>query len=507
MGTSVFRPRRAALSGSRRLLAAAGDDRLAEQIRRGNDAAFEVVYDRHHRGILAFCRQLLGSRDEAEDAVQQTFASAYSALRSNEREVRLKAWLYTIARNRCLSILRARREEPAELDDQATAGLSEQVQQRADLRDLLGDLRELPPEQREALVLFELGDLSHAEIARVIEVEPMKVKALVFQARSTLIENRDARAIPCAEIREELATATGGALRRGPLRRHLKACDGCREYRDHVRAQRRALALLLPVVPTAGLKEGVLAAIGWGGGGGAGGAGLASGGAAGAVAGSGASGGGLFASLAGAGGAKLAVAAAVAGGTIAGGGIVVEHAVVDDPGAESAQAAENGVGGRASSGSAAANHRGQSAGPAATSGRPVDDAAGEERAGGSDTHGEQRRGERGDGARGDGQARGEDQKQGQGGGGRSADAQRGGRAGGVRQGRKIPARKRPPARQPSAAAAGPRTRAETRRPTRSTDDAQRRLGGKNGPGADRSSAAEDIAGAAQDRLLSLELPH
>ncbi|MEA2444564.1 MAG: hypothetical protein QOJ12_1856, partial [Thermoleophilales bacterium] len=342
METSVLRHRRAALSGSRRLLAAAGDDRLAEQIRRGNDVAFEVVYDRHHRGILAFCRQMLGSREEAEDAVQQTFASAYSALTSSERDVRLKAWLYTIARNRCLSVLRARREQPAELDDQATAGLSEQVEQRADLRDLLEDMGELPSDQREALVLFELGDLSHAEIAGVIGVEPMKVKALVFQARSTLIEQREARAIPCDTIREELATASGGALRRGPLRRHLKSCAGCRDYRDHVRTQRRALALLLPVVPSAGLKENVLAAIGFGGGGGAGGAGLASGGAAGAAAGSaaGGGGGGLFASLAGAGGAKLAVAAAVAGGTIAGGGAAIEHAI-DDNGTPSAQAAES----------------------------------------------------------------------------------------------------------------------------------------------------------------------
>src|SRR3954449_6699544 len=163
METSVFRPRRAALSGSRRLLAAAGDDRLLEQIRRGNAVAFEVVYDRHHRGILAFCRHMLGSREEAEDAVQQTFASAYSALSSNERDIRLKAWLYTIARNRCLSILRARREQPAELDEGPTVGLADEVQQRSDLRDLLDNLRDLPVDQRAALVLSELGDLSHAE--------------------------------------------------------------------------------------------------------------------------------------------------------------------------------------------------------------------------------------------------------------------------------------------------------------------------------------------------------
>jgi DNA-directed RNA polymerase specialized sigma24 family protein len=116
METSVLRRHRAALPRSRRLLAALGDDRLVEQIRRGNDVAFEVAYDRHHRGILAFCRHMLGSQEEAEDAVQQTFASAYADLRSNDRDMRLKAWLYTIARNRCLSILLAagRARRPAD---------------------------------------------------------------------------------------------------------------------------------------------------------------------------------------------------------------------------------------------------------------------------------------------------------------------------------------------------------------------------------------------------------
>src|SRR5688572_713402 len=148
MEASALRRQRAAvLPRSRRLLAALGDDRLVEQVRRGNAVAFEVLYDRHYRGILAFCRHMLGSRDAAEDAVQQTFASAFTDLQSNEREIRLKAWLYTIARNRCLSLLRARREQPAEIDDVPTAGLSEQVQQRADLQELLHDLHDLPDDQ------------------------------------------------------------------------------------------------------------------------------------------------------------------------------------------------------------------------------------------------------------------------------------------------------------------------------------------------------------------------
>jgi RNA polymerase sigma factor (sigma-70 family) len=312
--SSVSRTPSLSLPRSRRLLAALSDDRLVEQVRRGNDAAFEAIYDRHARGILGFCRHMLASVEEAEDAVQHTFIQAHGSIRGSARELKLKAWLYAIARNRCISILRARREQAAELHDVPTAGLSEEVQQRSDLRELLADLRELPEDQRAALVLSEVGDLSHAEIATVVGCEVTRVKALVFQARSSLIETRNARAIPCHEIREQLATATGGVLRRGPLRRHLKHCEGCGEFAVEVRRQRVMLAAALPVLPTLALKKGALAAIGLGGGGGAAGGGAA-GGAAGGIA-----------SLVASGGTSKAIALlAVAGATAAGGLMVGEQ--------------------------------------------------------------------------------------------------------------------------------------------------------------------------------------
>src|ERR687896_2341764 len=85
---------------SRRLLALAGDGRLVEQVRRGNEAAFEVIFERHSAAILAFCRHMLGSREEAEDVVQHTFAAAFRDLqRDGDRPLALKPWLYSIARN------------------------------------------------------------------------------------------------------------------------------------------------------------------------------------------------------------------------------------------------------------------------------------------------------------------------------------------------------------------------------------------------------------------------
>jgi len=301
--------------GSRRLLALAGDERLVEQIRRGNEAAFEVAFERHGPAILGFCRHMLRSPEEAEDAVQHTFAAAHSdLLRESDREVTLKPWLFTIARNRCVSMLRARRELPMEDPQLLTGGLAEQVEQRAELRQLLTDLGQLPEEQRAALLLAEIGDFSHAEIARVLGCEVPRVKALVFRARSGLIQWRDARETPCESIQEQLATLHGGSLRRTQLRLHLRGCVACRAYRDEVKRQRQLLAAALPVAPNVALKSSVLAAVGVCGGSTGGGvaAGLTS--IAGAF--SGATGGAVV--------AKVALVAVLAGG-----GVVAGQAALD----------------------------------------------------------------------------------------------------------------------------------------------------------------------------------
>ena len=237
------------------------DAKLAQLAATGDERAFEVLYYRHHRPLLGFCRHMVGSPEEAEDALQQTFLRAHRALLERGPPEDLRPWLFTIARNRCRTLLAARRAE-AEVDEHvaSTVGLAEEVQARADLRAVVADVGRLPDDQRAALVLAELGDLSHAQIGDVIGVRGEKVKALVHQARTTLIAERDAREQPCEEIREQLATARGGALRRGPLRRHLRLCAPCRAYRDAVAEQRRTLALVLPVVPSAGLKAGIIGA-------------------------------------------------------------------------------------------------------------------------------------------------------------------------------------------------------------------------------------------------------
>ncbi|HWF53398.1 MAG TPA: RNA polymerase sigma factor [Solirubrobacteraceae bacterium] len=246
---------------STRFLRLASDARLVALVRQGVPSAFDAVYDRHHRPLLSFCRQLLGDHAEAEDVVQHAFLAAYNDLISSEKAILLRPWLFTIARNRCLSVLRARRERPwAEVEHAVADGPAAEVQRRQELRDLLRDLRDLPADQSRALVLAEFDALSHQEIAEQIGVPREKVKALVFQARESLQASRAARETACAEIRELLRTAHGGTLRRANLRRHLGGCTACREFRSQLGERRRG-RLSVALLPAFALEESPL----WGG--------------------------------------------------------------------------------------------------------------------------------------------------------------------------------------------------------------------------------------------------
>ncbi|MGB2710645.1 MAG: sigma-70 family RNA polymerase sigma factor, partial [Conexibacter sp.] len=247
------------------VLRLASDERLVQLVRAGDERAFEVLYDRHHRAILAFCRHMLASRDEGEDVLQHTFLAAYVALRSSDQPIDVRPWLFAIARNRCRSLLRVRRPlSTLESVQTSSEWLVVTVERREDVRELLGDLARLPEEQRAALLLAELAALDHERIAAVLGCRREKVKALVFQARSSLAATRDARATPCVEIRVQLASASGAALRRGVLRRHLRDCPGCRAFKRELGRQRELLALALPVAPSALLKATVLSGAGAG---------------------------------------------------------------------------------------------------------------------------------------------------------------------------------------------------------------------------------------------------
>jgi RNA polymerase sigma factor (sigma-70 family) len=249
---SAFRHSR--LEGARGL----SDERLVARVASGDDQAFEEIFDRYGSALLAFCVHMLGSREWGEDALQLTLVAAYKALRRGGCDGALRPWLYAIARNRCLSELRAPREIPdsdwVSAESPAIDGPASVVVRREELREIVEDVQRLPADQRAALVLFELGDQSHEEIATVLGIHREKVKALIFQAREGLHRARRARESACLEVREELANGRGKLPARGAVRAHIDRCAPCQEFAREVRRQRTALALVLPVALSGKLK-------------------------------------------------------------------------------------------------------------------------------------------------------------------------------------------------------------------------------------------------------------
>ena len=261
------------------LLKLQGDERLIAMARNGNPGAFETIVDRYQGRLLGFCRQMLGSTEDAEDVLQEVFVNAYRAMLADEREINLRPWLYRIARNRCLNHLRKPTADAQESMDMVpmveAASTAEKVHNREEFRQLLTDVSKLPETQRSALLLREMDAMSYEEIAQAMETSVPSVKSLLVRARISLAEASQARQLTCGEVRLELAEAAEG-LRKvsGPVRRHVRDCDECADFRTQVRSNDKVLAALFPVGPLLALKGFIASKLGFGGA--AGGAGAAS---------------------------------------------------------------------------------------------------------------------------------------------------------------------------------------------------------------------------------------
>jgi len=308
----------AALRGPSPLLRLASDERLIELTRGGQQAAFEALVARYHQRLLAFCRHMLRSREDAEDVLQEVFAAAFNAIMADSREINARPWLYRIARNRSLNHLRRNTAIGVDSMDThfADAGqsTSEKAHKRAEFRLLLDDIGHLPETQRSALVLREMDALSYEQIAEAMDTTVASVKSLLVRARIGLAEAAEARRLTCEEVRLELgAAAEGIATLNAPVRRHVKDCERCRAFRAQLRVNNRALAAILPLGPLVLLKKVLLFKLG-----------LAKLGAGGAGAGG--------AATAGAGGGAVAAGSAAAAtgglGSVAAGAIVVKAVAV-----------------------------------------------------------------------------------------------------------------------------------------------------------------------------------
>src|SRR5471030_459084 len=220
------------LRGPSALLRLQSDERLIALTRRGQSAAFETLCARYQSRLLSFCRHMLGSREDAEDVLQEVFAAAFNAVLADERDINVRPWLYRIARNRSLNHLRRNSATGVDSMDVffADSGVStgDKVMRRESFRELIGDVHGLPETQRTALLLREIDALSYEQISQAMETTVPSVKSLLVRARISLAEAAEARKLSCAEVRLELGeTAEGLTKLSNTARRHVRGCERC----------------------------------------------------------------------------------------------------------------------------------------------------------------------------------------------------------------------------------------------------------------------------------------
>jgi len=162
----------------------------------GDESAARRIFERYKRRVLNFALRMLGNRAEAEDAASEVFVAVFSNKYTAQEGVEFSTWVFTVARNRCLSELRKRGRiagvsmhgEDAQRydveDERATPAQQSQTNEAAELvREAIAGLRE---DQREVIVLREYEHLSYDQISRITGHSLSSVKVLIFRAREML---------------------------------------------------------------------------------------------------------------------------------------------------------------------------------------------------------------------------------------------------------------------------------------------------------------------------------
>ena len=225
-----------------------GDERLARLVAGGNERAFTALYHRYHQRIYRYCRSLLQNDADAQDAFQATFANAYTALARGQRDAPMRPWLYRIAHNESITLLRRRKPETAliEAHEPWTASAVEVADERARLALLVADLGELSERQRGALVMRELSGLSHEEIAVALGISVGAAKQTIFEARQSLAEFAQGRVMACEDICRAISDGNGRVMRGRRVRAHLRDCGSCAAFAVSIRGRSRDLRAIAP---------------------------------------------------------------------------------------------------------------------------------------------------------------------------------------------------------------------------------------------------------------------
>ncbi|TMM19220.1 MAG: sigma-70 family RNA polymerase sigma factor [Actinobacteria bacterium] len=229
------------------------DERLAKLVSNGSARAFGLLYRRHHQALYRYCCAIVRNADDAQDALQSAMLRALVALQAEQRDLAVRPWLFRIAHNEAVSLLRRRRVavplagelEPSEAAAEHTWEIRERI------ATLVVDLQALTERQRSALVMHELSGLPIKEIAVALSISPGAAKQALFEARCALQEFDEGRAMDCEAVRRVVSDGDRRVLHGRKIRGHLRSCQGCRDFRRTIGERQAAWSALAPPLPAA----------------------------------------------------------------------------------------------------------------------------------------------------------------------------------------------------------------------------------------------------------------
>jgi RNA polymerase sigma factor (sigma-70 family) len=237
-------------------------DGLVHAASRGDERALERIYRDYHQPLYRYCLAIVGNPQDAQDALQNTMVKMLRSLPGEERSIALKPWLYRVAHNESIDLLRRRRPNaPLEVSEhQLGEELAVQVETRQRLRQLIADLGALPERQRETLLMREAAGLSFEEIGEALNTSSAVARQTLYEARLGLRQMDAGREMECEAITKALSDGDGRVRRRRDIRAHLRDCTQCRHFAEEIDSRSDALAAIspLPAVAAAAMLQGLI---------------------------------------------------------------------------------------------------------------------------------------------------------------------------------------------------------------------------------------------------------
>jgi RNA polymerase sigma factor (sigma-70 family) len=168
------------------------DEQAMMRVRGGDVEQLSILFERHHRRLHAFCLRMTGRPQAAEDAVQEVFCRILRYRQSYRPGLPFVPWMYRMARNSCLDLVKLRAREGSSIEGWDGASPEphpeEQAGMRQDLQLLSRALGQLPDDRREILLLARFGGLDYRQIAATLDCTVTAVKIRVHRSLKQLRE-------------------------------------------------------------------------------------------------------------------------------------------------------------------------------------------------------------------------------------------------------------------------------------------------------------------------------